>query len=172
MVGGGTRRGNPRDSETLLRTISWWGSHFFALRPKRSILSDTNKELINCYRQVRDDPQSVLYALRKLRNTETNYYAVRRCHPTDRVERAARLLFLTTLSFNGIFRQNLNGIFNVPYGKKTHIKPADSTKIIAASKALQGSKLVCGDFEKVTGTAVAGDRFYQEKQTGPRTAVS
>ena len=133
---------------------------FFALRPKRSILSDTNKELINCYRQVRDNPQSVLYALRKLRNTESSYYSVRGHQPTDRIERAARLLFLTTLSFNGIFRQNLDGVFNVPYGKKTHIRPADSAKILSASEALQGTKLVCGDFETVTGKAVAGDMIY------------
>jgi len=133
---------------------------FFAFRPQQATLSDTNKELINCYRQVRDQPQMVLQALRKLKNTEANYYRVRERQPTDRIERAARLLFLTSLSFNGIFRQNLDGLFNVPYGNKTHINPADFAKIMAASKALKCSKLVWSDFETVTDKAVAGDIVY------------
>jgi len=133
---------------------------FFALRPKRAILSDWNADLINCYIQIRDNPESVLRALRKLPNTEADYYRVRSCHPVDPVQKAAQLLFLTTLSFNGIFRQNLNGVFNVPYGKKTHLDPADRMKIMGASEALKGAKVISADFEKATETAERGDLVY------------
>jgi DNA adenine methylase len=85
---------------------------------------------------------------------------VRGQQPTDLVERAARLLFLTTLSFNGIFRENLKGVFNVPYGGKTHVNPADSDKILGASAGLQGAKILCADFEAATATAKRGDLVY------------
>lgn len=133
---------------------------FFALRPKRSVLSDTNPELINCYVQVKKHPDLVLDCLRKLRNTEASYFRVRSQQPTDPLERAARLLFLTTLSFNGIFRENLKGMFNVPYGGKTHVNPADTEKILAASAGLQGARILCADFEAATETAKRGDLVY------------
>ncbi len=133
---------------------------FFALRPAQAALSDSNPELVNCYLQIRDNPEGVLRALRKFRNTEAEYYRVRSQMPTGRAARAARLVFLTTLSFNGIFRQNLDGIFNVPYGRKTHLDPADRTRIMAASEALRGANITCRDFEKVTATAKRGDLIY------------
>lgn len=150
----------PRQSNRYYEPFLGGAAVFFAYRPTQSTLSDSNRELINCYRQVRDDPQAVIAALSRWRNTEKNYYAVRELRPTGRIERAARLLFLTTLSFNGIFRQNLNGTFNVPYGKKTHIDPANEAGILAASDALKGSKLIWSDFEKATQHAEAGDIVY------------
>jgi DNA adenine methylase len=133
---------------------------FFAFRPKRAILSDANPELVNCYVQVRDNPDQLLRALRQLHNSEANYYRVRGQEPIDPINRAARLLFLTTLSFNGIFRQNLDGVFNVPYGKKTHLNPADGQKIVAASGGLRGAKIICNDFEEATETAGKDDLIY------------
>jgi len=150
----------PAKSKRYYEPFLGGAAMFFALRPPASVLSDTNIELINCYEQVRDDYERVLRALRRLRNTEANYYRVREQDPTGAVERAARLLFLTTLSFNGIFRQNLEGVFNVPYGHKTHVDPADPVKIRAASEALRNSTLVCADFEAATKTARAGDLVY------------
>src|SRR5208337_4132928 len=96
----------------------------------------------------------------RLQNTEANYYRVRSQKPEDPINRAARLLFLTTLSFNGIFRQNLEGVFNVPYGKKTHLNPADGRRIVAASDGLQGAKIICDDFEEATNTARENDLVY------------
>lgn len=133
---------------------------FFAFQPKDSTLSDANAELINCYEQVRDHPEAVLRILGRFGNSEKSYYKVRGMQPASPVERAARLLFLTTLSFNGIFRQNLEGVFNVPYGHKVHLDPADPGKILSASKALQSSTLLCADFEHATRTAKRGDLIY------------
>ncbi len=92
------------------------GAAFFALRPSEAILADNNPDLINCYEQVRDNPRVVIDHLREMPNTERDYYAVRASAPQERAAQAARFIYLCTLSFNGIYRVNLKGVFNVPYG--------------------------------------------------------
>jgi DNA adenine methylase len=91
------------------------GALFFALQPKQAVISDNNTELINCYKQVRDCPDAVIAFLSKLRNTKEDYYIIRENIPTEDASRAARFIYLMTLSFNGIHRVNLQGNFNVPY---------------------------------------------------------
>jgi DNA adenine methylase len=150
----------PRTAKRYYEPFLGGAAVFFAYRPDLAVLSDSNADLVNCYLQIKEDPQSVLRALRKLRNSEADYYMVRGQNPSSPVNRAARLLFLTTLSFNGIFRQNLKGIFNVPYGKKTHLDPADKARIMAASESLQGAEIICDDFENVTKTAKKNDLIY------------
>jgi DNA adenine methylase len=133
---------------------------FFQLAPKRAVLSDTNTELINCYRQIKNDPESVISALRSFRNSEGSYYAVRDMHPRIDSRRAARILYLTTLAFNGIYRVNLRGEFNVPYGYKTHLEPCDVQRIRSASKLLQCARLFVADFEDVTAEVTPRDLIY------------
>ena len=103
---------------------------FFALQPRKSVLSDTNEELINLYVHVRDCPDALIHVIRSYKNTETAYYQIRDQTPRSPLRRAARLLYLTTLSFNGIHRVNLQGKFNVPYGHKTHLPTCDEQKIL------------------------------------------
>src|SRR5258708_11569520 len=85
------------------------GALFFALQPKRAYLSDKNAELIHAYLQVRDNPENVIRELRKLRNSERDYYNIRARVPSSESARAARLIYLITLAFNGIYRVNLKG---------------------------------------------------------------
>jgi DNA adenine methylase len=80
--------------------------------------------------------------------------------PEDDIVSAARIIYLTTLSFNGIYRTNLKGKFNVPYGRKTHINPCDSLKILDASKILSVAEILCADFSDITETATVGDIVY------------
>jgi DNA adenine methylase len=136
------------------------GAVFFALQPRHSILSDLNKELIDCYQIVRDRPNDLIRRLSKFRNSEEAYYQVRDSCPRTPVGKAARFIYLTRLSFNGIHRVNLKGEFNVPYGHKTHLSPVDSEGISRASGALAGAKLIHGDFESVTAEAADGDVVY------------
>lgn len=95
------------------------GAVFFALRPPRAILSDANPELINCYTRVRDDVDGVVAELQKHRYDETHYYAVRsqRSSTLEPSARAARFIFLMKTCFNGVYRVNSRGEFNVPFGK-------------------------------------------------------
>src|SRR5260370_293549 len=124
------------------------GALFFALQPKKAYLSDKNAELIHAYSQVRNRPAAVIRELRKLRNTERNYYNVRSSVPRSDAARAARLIYLVTLAFNGIYRVNLKGEFNVPYGYKTHVDPCDEDRISKASDLLKRAVVRDQDFEE------------------------
>jgi len=136
------------------------GALFFALRPKRASLSDNNSDLIHAYSQVRNRPEAVIRALRKFRNSENDYYEVRSRIPRSDAGRAARLIYLITLAFNGIYRVNLDGEFNVPYGYKTHLQPCDEERIRAASTLLKRAKVRDQDFEKALSSAEEGDLVY------------
>lgn len=133
---------------------------FFAIQPTKATLSDTNEELINLYRQVRDAPDKLIKILRTHENSKSAYYQIRGESPRAPLRRAARLLYLTTLSFNGIHRVNLQGQFNVPYGYRTHLAPYDEDKIFAASRALTKADLHVEDFERATSQAECGDLVY------------
>jgi DNA adenine methylase len=133
---------------------------FFHLRPRSAVLSDVNPELINCYEQVRRAPKQVGAALRDLPNSVEDYYRIREWEPTGKVERCARLIYLTTLSFNGIYRQNLDGRFNVPYGYKFHLALPTIEHLRLFADAFRHTEFRTGDFEVTTRDAVADDVVY------------
>ena len=136
------------------------GAIFFALKPKSAVISDANVELINSYIQVRENPERLIDILKTFENSEDFYYKVRLSNPAGQLERAARLLYLTRLSFNGIHRVNLKGEFNVPYGKKTHLSTVDELLVRSASEALANTKIMTADFQEATKDAEAGDVIY------------
>ena len=136
------------------------GALFFALQPGRGVLADNNPELINCYIQVRDNPDDLMEHLARLQNSAQDYYRIRSWVPKCPIERAARLIYLTTLAFNGIHRLNLKGEFNVPYSYRTHLQPCDPCKIRSASEALSSLRIICGDFESAIEDAKQGDLVY------------
>lgn len=136
------------------------GAVFFSLLPDLATLSDSNGELIQMYAQVRDQPDKVLKCLGNLPNSEEDYYRIRAAKMRTDASKAARLIYLCNLSFNGIYRQNLKGKFNVPYGYKTHAIPCDAVTLESVSESLQGKTLIESDFEGVTATAQKGDFIY------------
>ena len=136
------------------------GALFFALRPRKAFISDKNAELIHAYSQVRDRPDAVIRELRRLPNSEEDYYKVRSSIPKNEAARAARMIYLITLAFNGIYRVNLRGEFNVPYGYKTHLDPCDGDRIRKASELLRGAIIKDQDFEEALRPASDGDLVY------------
>src|SRR6266478_7972444 len=108
----------PRQFNSYYEPFMGSGALFFALQPKWAFLSDKNRELITTYKEVRKRPEAVIDTLRTLKNSEDDYYEVRDSVPKNKAARAARFIYLSTLSFNGIHRVNLRGRFNVPYGYK------------------------------------------------------
>lgn len=136
------------------------GALFFCISPKTAVLADKNAELIECYEVIRDDPEGLIEELHGMQNSEHDYYRVRSAVPESPRGRAARFVYLVTLSFNGIYRVNLKGDFNVPYGYKTRLNPCDEVRIRAASLALSRSKLVSSDFEQAVSGARRGDLVY------------
>lgn len=137
------------------------GAVFFALRPPESVLADTNSDLIECYEQIRDNCEEVIRQLRRLNNSESDYYRVRKTSPTQPAARAARLIYLVKLAFNGIYRVNRgNGRFNVPYGRRTERQVLSEDVLRAASAALARVKVLALDFEEAVRTAKEGDFVY------------
>jgi DNA adenine methylase len=136
------------------------GALFFALQPGRAILADQNPDLICTYLQIKYHPEAVLGSLKKLKNSEREYYLIRQWTPEKACDKAARLIYLSALSFNGIHRVNLRGVFNVPYGKKLHLNPCDPDKIRAANRALRNAIVRCEDFEVTLQSAKKGDFVY------------
>jgi DNA adenine methylase len=136
------------------------GALFFHLLPKRALLCDLNERLIECYLAVRDRPHKVIDALRRLKNTEENYYEIRSSRRYTPHTRAAKLIYLCSLSFNGIYRENLLGTFNVPYGYKTNNVVFDPNQVLRASDALASATILVGDFETATSAAASGDMIY------------
>lgn len=124
------------------------GAIFFATEhKKKSYLSDANPHLINAYIQVRDNPEDVIEIFQELPNTENDYYRIRsEMTEANTAENAARFIYLNQTSFNGLYRVNRDGRYNVPYGfRVAWIYHAD--RIRSASAKLQNTRIEIGDFE-------------------------
>lgn len=127
------------------------GAMFFALAPEHAILSDCNEELISLYKTIRKYPHQVINELMSYKNTEEDYYNIRGkdWKTLSRVEAAARMIFLNKTGFNGLYRVNLQGRFNVPYAKNPKTQFCNKDQIIRASHALIGKIILCGNYKKI-----------------------
>lgn len=139
------------------------GALFFAVRPAGGIIADSNPELVNLYRSIADDVEGVIAQLRRYRNTEESFYDVRAldCAKLSNVEAAARTIFLNRTCFNGLYRVNKSGQFNVPFGRYKNPKIIDEGSLRAASTLLGNTKIVCGDYKTVLKeNAQSGDFVF------------
>jgi len=127
------------------------GALFFALRPKRAVLSDTNRELIDTFRAVQTSVGHVVTLLKEYRYERDYYYEVREQDPNklDLYESAARTIYLNKTGFNGLYRVNQRGKFNVPFGRYTNPTICDEPNLRACAAALRGVDLRCGAFHEV-----------------------
>ena len=135
------------------------GSLFFARRPTRAVLGDINGRLTETYQVVRDLPHELIAILSHWENDESTYYTVRPTEFEDAVSRAAQVIYLNKTCWNGLYRVNRQGKFNVPFGYngRTVFSPEH---LLEASAVLQSASIVNGDFEQVLDTAIAGDFVY------------
>lgn len=135
---------------------------FFDLEPTSAILGDLNSELIATYRAVRANAGLVIECLRRLRLGETSFYKIRDLDPLtlSDAETAARFLYLNRNCFNGIYRTNQKGQFNVPYGPPKSKRVIDVDHIVAAARLLERALLIDGDFEATLDRVEAGDFVF------------
>ena len=138
-------------------------SLFFRVRPKSAVLVDINTPLIDCLQTVKTHPKAVADCLAQLPLGSTHYYQLRRERKDEEssIEGAARFIYLNRLCFNGLYRTNSKGAFNVPFGGTKNGPLPDSTTLLESSKSLQRASLVNGDFFLEVITRVKkGDFVY------------
>jgi DNA adenine methylase len=150
------------------------GAVFFDLQPQSGVLSDLNEELVIAYRVVQNEVEALIRHLQGHRNDEDYYYELRAQDPEhlEEVERASRLLFLNRTCFNGLYRVNAKGRFNVPFGKYKNPTICNPRSLRAASEALQGVELHHRGYEAIVEEARKGDFIYFDPPYHPRTATS
>lgn len=150
------------------------GAVFFALQPHNAVLSDTNGELVNAYQCVTDRLPEVVVELQKHRYEKQYYYSVRAMDPEnlDKPARAARTIFLNRTGFNGLYRLNKSGQFNVPFGRYSDPKICDTAHLKSCARALKGSHIAQGGFQTVLSQARRGDFVYFDPPYHPRSKTA
>lgn len=153
--------GLPNFSGRYIEPFLGGGAIFFHLAPAQAILSDVNERLIATYQSIRDEWQLVQEALLEFhqKHSKEFYYEERARQHSSPHLRAAQFLYLNRTCFNGLYRENLKGQFNVPIGTKTQvILPDDDFE--KASQLLARADLRTGDFESVVAEAEEGDLVF------------
>jgi DNA adenine methylase len=137
---------------------------FFSLNPPTAILGDVNRELISTYIEVKYRLDALLDCLSTLRKSKRAYKKLRSLKPDhlSPCARAARFIYLNRHCFNGLYRTNLNGEFNVPYGGGKSGNVPSAEVLGRCSKRLTETRLLAGDFERVLRHAKKGDFVYMD----------
>lgn len=154
------------------------GALFFKLSSLGKItyahLNDSNKILIDAYKTIRDKPQDLITELKsgKYTNNKETYYGIRAEQPTDVIKATARFLYLNKTAFNGLYRVNSQGKFNVPFGKYKNPKILDEENILEVSRALQKVDLTSKDFEEAIESANKNDFVYFDPPYQPLSKTS
>ena len=160
----------PQRIETYYEPFLGGGAVFFALaregRFKRAVINDFNPELANLYRVVRDFPEPLMESIDNIQqdpewNTREFFNRMRATdYYRSEIGRAARFMYLNRTAFNGMWRVNRMGQFNVPFGKYKNPTLYDRELLLECSAALRGVEILNGDFEPAVSTAQPGDCCY------------
>ncbi|MCK4417784.1 MAG: Dam family site-specific DNA-(adenine-N6)-methyltransferase [Candidatus Latescibacteria bacterium] len=152
--------GYQRYSEPFMGSASL----FFALEPPRALLSDINSELVETFIAVRDNPRAVHNKLVRIPLGKDSYYRIRALSTEgiSTVEKAARFIFLNRFCFNGLYRTNMQGQFNVPFSSSRTGDLPSSIELLTAAKALRRADIRCADFNQVLDETDEGDFIYMD----------
>lgn len=151
---------------------------FFALaaerRFKRAVLSDQNRELIDVYRAIKRDVEAIIKLLGSYPYDKDFFYEIRANDPSDLElpERAARTIYLNKTGFNGLYRVNRSGRFNVPFGRHQNPNICDEARLRAAAQTLRRVRVEVKDFEHVSDRAERGDAVYFDPPYVPLSKTS
>jgi len=171
----------PKKFNTYYEPFLGGGAMFFYLQPTEAILSDNNTELIKTYEGVRDNPEEVIKILKELksRHSKELYTKIRNMDREINIsqklttaEIAARMIYLNQTCFNGLYRVNQKGQFNVPIGSSLNRLICDEHTIRNASKILKTIKITGSDFATVVKDAESGDLIYLDPPYYPVSAYS
>jgi DNA adenine methylase len=137
---------------------------FFGVQPSKAVLSDLNEDLVTTFKQVARHPKAIVSRLSKMSATKREYERVRRWQPTSPLERAVRFIYLNRNCYGGLYRENQDGVFNVPYGggERNHKRICTDGVILRASSLLNRPdvEIRVSDFEETLKRADSGDVVY------------
>jgi DNA adenine methylase len=136
------------------------GSVFFNVECNQAWLSDINPELVNTYRVVRDHPEELIWLLKNLSISAGLFQRVRAEKCVSDIARAARILYLNRTAFNGLYRVNRQGEFNVPFGCKVGTRTVDAEVIFECSSKLRQAVLMVSDFRAPLSAITSGDTVF------------
>jgi len=151
----------PKNYERYVEPFCGSACLFFAIKPQKALLSDINKELMHSYKQIKKTPIRIAQAVTSLVVDKEVYNQIRKQKPEELedFERAVRFTYLNRNCFNGVYRTNQRGEFNVPMGTRTGEVPHEE-RFIRCSQALKNAKLVTKDFEKLISEIQKNDFLY------------
>lgn len=173
----------PADFGTYFEPFLGGGAVMFHLLYKnpgiKCCVSDLNRDLVLAYSVIRDRLKDLVFSLeghqkRYLKNPDSYYYSVRDAEPTDSIERVSRLLFLNRTCFNGLYRVNSKGKFNVPLGRYSNPNIVNEENLLSVSHALQSKRIQvhCQDFTSVLSQAKKGDFVYFDPPYQPTSRTA
>lgn len=172
----------PKKYNTYFEPLVGGGAIFFALEPQNAVINDSNKELMNTYKIIKDNPNELITFLQihELKNNEDYFYEIR---SMDRnkdydsisdIEKAARTIYLNKTCYNGLYRVNKLNQFNAPYGKYKNPVIVDYDNILACSNFLNKAdvKIFDGDYKDVLTLANKDDFVYLDPPYLPISKTS
>lgn len=155
----------PKKFGTYIEPFLGAGSVYFYLEPQMAVLGDVNSELIAAYQAIKSDWRalqgSLYYRQRRHREDVNYYYWLREKSPENLAEKASRLIYLNRTCFNGVYRVNKKGQFNVPRGSRDKVV-VETDEFERMSNLLRKAELVVGDFQVLIDRAVAGDFVFAD----------
>jgi DNA adenine methylase len=151
----------PKKYRTYIEPFLGGGALFFSLNPYEAVISDSNPELINVYTAIAHNVELVIKNLRKHINERNYFYEIRslKWDSLSSEEAAARTIYLNRTCFNGLFRVNKKGHFNVPFGNYKNPKICDADNLRNVSKLLKNVTITCGDYKSVLATYAKPEDF-------------
>lgn len=173
----------PEDFSTYYEPFLGGGAVLFQLQPSRAVINDINEELINVYMVIRDQVEELIEELKKHkeRNNKEYYYKIReldrdaeKYRQLSNMQKAARTIYLNKTCYNGLFRVNSKGQFNVPYGRYKKPDIVNETTLRAVSDYLNKADItiMCGDFEEAVKEAEEGSFVYFDPPYDPISTTS
>jgi len=174
----------PEKYNRYLEPFIGGGALFFDLEPEKAQINDINKTLMSAYMNIKNHPDKIIKCLENLQNEfykrnddgrKIFFYEIRNKFndlENDSTEKTSFLIFLNKTCFNGMYRENSNGKFNVPFGRYKNPKILDEKNLIAVSKLLQNVTITNDTFEKAVEKAESGDFIYFDPPYHPLSRTS
>ncbi len=169
----------PEEFDTYIEPFLGGGAIFFYLLPSKAILIDINPELINTYQVIQEDVVKLSESLKKHENEKEYYYKLRNIdrnleefNKWSKIEKASRTIYLNRCCYNGLYRVNSKGQYNVPFGKYKNPNFCDEKNLWAVHEALKNVKIIQGGFERVLEFAEKGDFIYFDPPYHPLSETS